>query len=184
MKLRPFEQWIKPLLEDGYKIYSYVAIRSDEEYREGYQSRHDNLIVRLPLKDVGIDKSGVVAILEHSGLGMPKYYEWRSRSGCTFCFFQRKIEWVNLMEKHPEAFKEAKAYEKTAVDHGSPFTWSEHESLEELARPERVAQIKEDYKKRLERLKKQRLKNPLRENDPVDFDELYGKSKVCLACHK
>ena len=184
MKLRPFEQWIKPLLEDGYKIYSYVAIRSDEEYREGYQSHHDNLIVQLPLKDVGIDKSGVVAILEHSGLGMPKYYEWRSRSGCTFCFFQRKIEWVNLMEKHPEAFKEAKAYEKTAVDHGSPFTWSEHESLEELARPERVAQIKEDYKKRLERLKKQRLKNPLRENDPVDFDELYGKSKVCLACHK
>lgn len=184
MKLRPFEQWIKPLLEDGYKIYSYVAIRSDEQYREGYQSRHDNLIVRLPLKDVGIDKSGVISILEHSGLGMPKYYEWRSRSGCTFCFFQRKIEWVNLMEKHPEAFKEAKAYEKTAVEHGSPFTWSEHESLEELARPERVAQIRKDYQKRLERLKKQRLKNPLRENDPVDFDELYGKSKVCLACHK
>jgi 3'-phosphoadenosine 5'-phosphosulfate sulfotransferase (PAPS reductase)/FAD synthetase len=184
MKLRPFEQWIKPLLEDGYKIYSYVAIRSDEQYREGYQSRHDNLIVRLPLKDVGIDKSGVISILEHSGLGMPKYYEWRSRSGCTFCFFQRKIEWVNLMEKHPEAFKEAKAYEKTAVEHGSPFTWSEHESLEELARPERVAQIKKDYQKRLERLRKQRLKNPLRENDPVDFDELYGKSKVCLACHK
>ncbi len=184
MKLRPFEQWIKPLLEDGYKIYSYVAIRSDEEYREGYQSRHNNLIVRLPLKDVGIDKSGVVAILEHSGLGMPKYYEWRSRSGCTFCFFQRKIEWVNLMEKHPEAFKEAKAYEKTAVEQGSPFTWSEQESLEELSRPERVAQIKKDYEKRLERLKKRRLKNPLRENDPVDFDELYGKSKVCLACHK
>lgn len=184
MKLRPFEQWIKPLLEDGYKIYSYVAIRSDEQYREGYQSRHDNLIVQLPLKDVGIDKSGVISILEHSGLGMPKYYEWRSRSGCTFCFFQRKIEWVNLMEKHPEAFKEAKAYEKTAVEHGSPFTWSEHESLEELARPERVAQIKKDYEKRLERLRKQRLKNPLRENDPVDFDELYGKSKVCLACHK
>ena len=184
MKLRPFEQWIKPLLEDGYKIYSYVAIRSDEQYREGYQSRHDNLIVRLPLKDVGIDKSGVISILEHSGLGMPKYYEWRSRSGCTFCFFQRKIEWVNLMEKHPEAFKEAKAYEKTAVEHGSPFTWSENESLEELSRPERVMQIKKDYKKRLERLRKQRLKNPLRENDPVDFDELYGKSKVCLACHK
>lgn len=184
MKLRPFEQWVKPLLEDGYNIYSYVAIRSDEEYREGYQSRHDNLVVRLPLKDAGIDKLGVAAILEHSGLGMPKYYEWRSRSGCTFCFFQRKIEWVNLMEKHPEAFKEAKEYEKTAVEKGSPFTWSERESLEELAQPERIAQIKEDYKKRLERLKKQRLKNPLRENDPVDFDELYGKSKVCLACHK
>ncbi len=184
MKLRPFEQWIKPFLEDGYKVYSYVAIRSDEEYREGYQSRHENLVVKLPFKDEGIDKPSVTAILEHSGLGMPAYYDWRSRSGCTFCFFQRKIEWVHLMEKHPEAFEEAKAYEKNAVDHGSPFTWSERESLDELAQPDRVAQIKDDYEKRLERAKKQRLKNPLREDEPVDLDELYGKSKVCLACHK
>ena len=184
MKLRPFEQWIKPFLEDGCQIYSYVAIRSDEEYREGYQSRHNNLVVKLPFKDDGIDKPAVTAILEHSGLGLPKYYNWRSRSGCTFCFFQRKIEWVNLMTEHPEAFEEAKSYEKTAVDHGSPFTWSERESLEELSQPERVQQIKDDYARRLEQLKKKRLKNPLKENEQVDLDDLYGKSKMCLACHK
>ena len=184
MKLRPFEQWVKPMLEDGYTVYSYVAIRSDEEYREGYQSNHENLIVKLPFKDEGIDKPAVTAILEHSGLGMPTYYDWRSRSGCTFCFFQRKIEWVGLMEKHPEAFAEAKAYEKTAMEHGSPFTWSERESLDELSNPERVQQIKDDYNKRIERLKKQRLKNPLKKDDSFDLDDLYGKSKVCLACHK
>jgi len=184
MKLKPFEEWVKGFLAEGYTVYSYVAIRSDEEYREGYQSKDSNLHIKLPFAENGIDKQSVINILEHSGLGMPDYYKWRSRSGCTFCFFQRKIEWVGLMEKHPEAFEEAKAYEKDAVEHGSPFTWSERESLEELSKPERVEQIKADYEKRLERARKKRIANPLRSNQEIDLDELYGKSKVCLACHK
>lgn len=185
MKLKPFEAWVGKFLNEGYTVYSYVAIRSDEEYREGYQSRHENLKVKMPFRENGIDKKGVIDILEYSGLGLPDYYKWRSRSGCTFCFFQRKIEWVHLLERHPDAFEEAKSYEKTATACGSPFTWSERESLEELAKPERIAQIKQDYEKRLERLKKQRLSNPLRpDNTDIDIDDLYGKSKVCLACHK
>ena len=185
MKLKPFEAWVGKFLNEGYIVYSYVAIRSDEEYREGYQSRHENLKVKMPFRENGIDKKGVIDILEYSGLGLPDYYKWRSRSGCTFCFFQRKIEWVRLLEKHPDAFEEAKSYEKTATACGSPFTWSEHESLEELSKPERIAQIKQDYEKRLERLKKQRMSNPLRpDNSDIDIDDLYGKSKVCLACHK
>ncbi|HEY4538377.1 MAG TPA: hypothetical protein VIG45_08025, partial [Erysipelothrix sp.] len=83
-----------------------------------------------------------------------------------------------------EAFEEAKAYEKQALEHQSPFTWSERESLEELAKPERIAQIKADYEKRLERAKARRIANPLQDNEVIDLDELYGKSKVCLACHK
>ena len=185
MILNPFEAWVGIFLNDGYTVYSYVAIRSDEEYREGYQSRHENLKVKMPFRENGIDKKGVIDILEYSGLGLPDYYKWRSRSGCTFCFFQRKIEWVRLMEKHPDAFEEAKSYEKKATASGSPFTWSEHESLEDLSKPERVAQIKQDYERRLERLKKQRMANPLRpDNEEIDIDDLYGKSKVCLACHK
>jgi 3'-phosphoadenosine 5'-phosphosulfate sulfotransferase (PAPS reductase)/FAD synthetase len=185
MKLKPFEKWVKDFLDQGIKVYSYVAIRSDEEYREGYQSRHENLIVKLPFKENGIDKNGVIEILNNSGLGLPDYYKWRSRSGCTFCFFQRKIEWVHLLEIHPEAFEEAKNYEKTVEKFGSPFTWSEHESLEELSQPKRIEQIKQDYEKRLERLKKQYHGNPLRPHQTeIDIDELYGQSKVCLACHK
>ena len=158
---------------------------ADEEFREGYSSKNENLIVKLPFKDAGIDKPGVMDILEASGLGLPRYYSWRSRSGCTFCFFQQKIEWVRLKEQHPDAFEEAKAYEKDAVDHGSPFTWSQGESLDELTAPERVAQIKEDYEKRLERMRQKRQQNPLRaESDDVDIDELFGQAKVCLACHK
>ncbi len=184
LKLRPFEEWIKGFLKD-YKVFSYVAIRSDEEYREGYNSKHDNLKVVLPFRTGGIDKPGVTEILDGAGLGMPKYYDWRSRSGCTFCFFQQKIEWVRLKEHHPEAFEEARCYEKNAVDHGSPFTWSQGESLDELSSPERVSAIKADYEKRLARLRSKAKSNPLRvEIDHIDIDELYGQGKVCLACHK
>ena len=185
LKLRPFEQWVRPMLEDGMTVYSYVGIRADEEYREGYSSKHAKLVVRLPLKEAGIDKAGVLEILDGTGIGLPAYYEWRTRSGCTFCFFQQKIEWVRLMQKHPDFFEEAKSYEKNAIDHGSPFTWSEGESLVELSQPNRVEQIKNDHKKRLERLRIKTRANPLRPDfEPIDIDDLYGTAKVCLACHK
>jgi hypothetical protein len=185
LKLRPFESWLKPMLEGGTTIYSYVAIRSDEEYREGYSSKHDRLIVKLPFKDAGIDKAGVLELLDAAGLGLPKYYSWRSRSGCTFCFFQQKIEWVRLMEQHPEAFEEAKSYEKTAVEHGSPFTWSQGESLVQLSTPDRVEEIRADHLRRLTRLRSKTKPNPLRSDcEPLDIDDLYGQAKVCLACHK
>ena len=185
LKLRPFEEWIRPMLADGDLVFSYVAIRADEEYREGYASKHPNLTVRLPLKDAGIDKAGVLDILEGAGLGLPRYYEWRTRSGCTFCFFQQKIEWVRLMERYPDYFEEAKRYEKNAIDHGSPFTWSQGEALVDLERPERVNQIKEDHERRRVRLRAKTQANPLRPDaEPIDIDDLYGQAKVCLACHK
>ncbi len=185
LKLRPFEDWVRPMLDSGARVFSYVAIRADEEYREGYNSTDRNLVVRLPFKEDGIDKAGVLEILNASGLGLPKYYEWRTRSGCTFCFYQQKIEWVRLSERHPEAFEEAKRYEKNAVDHGSPFTWTRDESLDELIQPERVAEIKSDHEKRVARMNGKVQRNPLREeSEPLDIDELYGQAKVCLACHK
>ncbi len=185
LKLVPFEKWVeKEFLSKGYTVHSYVAIRSDESYREGLKSKKAIETI-LPFRENHIDKEGVFEILENAGLGLPKYYEWRSRSGCTFCFFQRKIEWVGLLERHPEEFKKAQSLEKNAIDHGSPFTWCENESLEELSKPERIAQIKADHQKKIEILKSKRKVNPLRPNQgQVDFDELYGQQKVCLACHK
>jgi len=185
LKLRPFELWLKPKLKAGYTVYSYVAIRSDEEFREGYKGKHPNMHTVLPFKEDGIDKQGVNGILEASGLGLPKYYGWRSRSGCTFCFFQQKIEWVRLKERHPEAFEEAKSYEKSATKSGSPFSWVEGETLDELLQPNRVEQVKQDYEERLARAKAKRKINPLRDHDEeVDMDELFGKSKMCITCHK
>jgi hypothetical protein len=189
LKLEPFKQWIRPWLAAKDRVYSYVAIRADEEHRVGMVAQDDNLIVRLPFREAGIDKLGVLEILDGSGLGLPKYYDWRSRSGCTFCFFQQKIEWVRLKRTHPEEFEAAKAYEKTALEHGSPFTWTQRESLDQLEMPERMAQIEEDFKVRAERDKASRKPNPLRISiaEPIDIDGLYFEDEgggACLVCHK
>jgi 3'-phosphoadenosine 5'-phosphosulfate sulfotransferase (PAPS reductase)/FAD synthetase len=188
LKLAPFEQWIKPMLAAGDKVTTYVAIRSDEEYREGYTSKHVNLKVKLPFRDAGIDKRAVFDILESSGVGIPKYYDWRSRSGCTFCFFQQKIEWVRLKERHPEAFEEAKQYEKNALEHGSPFTWTQGEPLHELEKPARVIQIVTDFERRKQRDLANRPVNPLRPLDSLeDIDEIFGEDEgggACVVCHK
>lgn len=188
LKLVPFEQWVRPMMANGDNVTSYVAIRADEEYREGYSSKQESLQVRLPFREAGIDRKGVMDILESSGVGVPKYYKWRSRSGCTFCFFQQKIEWVRLREEHPEAFEEAKSYEKNALEHGSPFTWTQGEPLSDLENPERVAQIVEDFERRKAREKARQPINPLRSNILVtDIDELYGADEgngACAVCHK
>jgi 3'-phosphoadenosine 5'-phosphosulfate sulfotransferase (PAPS reductase)/FAD synthetase len=190
LKLAPFEQWVRPMLAAGDMVTSYVAIRSDEDYREGYTAKHANLTVRLPFREDGIDKKGVYDILESSGVGMPKYYDWRSRSGCTFCFFQQKIEWVRLKERHPEAYEEAKSYEKNALEHGSPFTWSKGEPLDELEKPARVIQIVADYERRKQREIASRPVNPLRPTEVAgceDIDELFGEDEgggACVVCHK
>lgn len=189
LKLAPFEQWIKPWLAAGGKVFSYVAIRADEEYREGYAAKADNLFVRLPFREAGVDKAGVVDILESSGVGYPRYYEWRSRSGCTFCFFQQKIEWVRLKEQHPKDYEKAKELEKDALEHGSPFTWSKGESLWDMEKPERIAEIKAEYEIRRARLRKSIPINPLRplKEGPEDIDDVYGEDEgagACLVCHK
>ena len=89
------------------------------------------------------------------------------------------------MERHPDYYEEAKSYEKNAIEHGSPFTWSQGESLEQLARPQRIAQVKEEHQVRIERMRGKQQANPLRpDGEPLDIDDLYGQAKVCLACHK
>lgn len=187
LKLRPLEHWLREDLEAGTTIHSYVAIRADEPSREGYQATHPNMLVHFPLRDAGIDRAGVLEILDQSDVGEPAYYQWRSRSGCTFCFYQQKIEWVRLAENHPDRFAEAVDYEKTALRDGSPFTWSQGESLTELIAPERVEQIKMDYEKRRERLRRNRRVNPLSANTAETIDDVYGideGSSSCVICHK
>ena len=67
LKLVPFEKWIEgEYLNNGYKVYSYVAIRSDESYREGLKSKK-NIETVLPFREDHIDKEGVIEILENAG---------------------------------------------------------------------------------------------------------------------
>jgi len=141
LKIRPFERYVG---DD--QVLSYIGLRADED-RQGYVSTKPNIVPVFPFRESGITLHDVLRMLEGSGLGLPRYYQWRSRSGCFFCFYQRKVEWVGLLENHPELFEEACKYERP--DQGQGYTWCDNESLEELARPERVAQIKAEHAGRL-----------------------------------
>ncbi len=175
LKLRPFEDYIG---DD--QVINYVGIRADED-REGLISKKGNIKTVFPFKEDGIDKEGVYRILEESGLGLPKYYEWRSRSGCYFCFFQQKIEWIGLLENHPDLFDLACSYEKDDPGTVKKFTWSEAESLKEIISPERMNSIKEEKAKRMEQILKNRPKMNLMEvlEEIVDEDSY---DEACLIC--
>lgn len=125
LKIEPFERWI------GEDIaVSYIGIRADEP-RDGYSGR-PNITPKFPFKEDGLVLADIQRILSESGVGIPDYYKWRSRSGCYFCFFQRKSEWVGLAKHHPKLFELAKGYEKPAGEGVSAFTWSQGETLEQL----------------------------------------------------
>jgi hypothetical protein len=127
-------------------------------------------------------KADIFKLLEDNGVGVPAYYTeipfevdgkkgtyCRSRSGCYFCFFQQKIEWIWLYEQHRELFEKAMEFEKDG------YTWNQSESLAELIRPERIKQIKLDVIKRQQENAKQGKGNSL-------VDILAGDDVLCTNC--
>ena len=185
LKIRPFEKYVEESVGKN-KVYHYIAIRADED-RVGYKplktTSHQNILPKYPFKEDGITKDDVYRILEESGLGLPDYYKWRTRSGCYFCFFQRKSEWVGLLEQHPDLFELAKGYEKFNTETGERFTWSQGESLEELADPERIAQIKTNTEKAKASKKKEKPNRRLIEI-LTDVQDDEDDEEPCLICHK
>lgn len=173
LKLLPFEEFV-----GNDEVYSYIAIRADED-RDGYISHKPNIKPIFPFKEAGIGINDVYKILEDSGIGMPEYYSWRSRSGCFFCFFQRKYEWVKLADEHPDLFKQAVKYEQEHSD-GRKFTWVQDESLAELLK--RKNQILKDHKKALQREQKEAPNRPLLEvlSSVLDAED---DQEPCLVCH-
>lgn len=131
-------------------------------------------------------RDDIFRILDES-VGRPEYYKElkyqveidgkmrtgyyaRSRSGCYFCFFQQKIEWVWLYENHRELFENAMKYEADG------YTWMQNETLTELAKPERIENIKREHLLRIERKKAKHKSAYL--TDILDDAEDVG----CAAC--
>ena len=189
MKIKPIEEWIG----DAPAI-SYVAIRADESNRKGYISTKSNIQTRFPFIEGGIDRDGVMRILADAGIGLPEYYNWRTRSGCYFCFYQRKAEWIGLAERHPELFERAVAIERKVLSdagvdgdadfgshamRGRQYTWSGGETLPELR--SRRNEILERHEAAISRAAKKRVNLPLMEvlGDALDEDDDTIPCTVC-----
>ena len=189
MKIKPIEEWIGEA-----PAVSYVAIRADESNRKGYISTKPNIQTRFPFIEDGVDRERVMRILEDAGIGLPDYYEWRTRSGCYFCFYQRKVEWIGLAERHPDLFERAVAIERKVlrdvgidgdVDfssqamRGRQYTWSGGETLTELR--SRREEILERHEAGVSRAGKTRANVPLIEalTEALDEDD---DTEPCTIC--
>ncbi|MBC8336671.1 MAG: phosphoadenosine phosphosulfate reductase family protein [Anaerolineales bacterium] len=177
LKLKPYEDFIG---DDP--VISYVGIRADEPHRKGYISTKPNITTVFPFVEDNIRRDDVMRILINSGLGLPQYYAWRSRSGCYMCFFQQKREWAGLLENHPDLFEKAKSYEKFDPATGERYTWIHGESLDELAHPDRITQIKLEYEKRKSR-EANAFKGNLKLKDIWDGDLDDSEELACTICH-
>ena len=152
LKIKPFEAYV-----GSDRAYSYIGIRA-EERRSGYQggadkseaneqggskpvvfSEKQNILPVYPFKEDGMILEDVQEILDNCGLGMPEYYQWRSRSGCYFCFYQQIGEWQGLKERHPDLFEKAKAYEN--YDGNGGYTWVQGRSLEDVEKMEKRYEV-------------------------------------------
>ena len=189
MKIKPIEAWVREA-----PAISYVAIRADESNRKGYISTKPNIQTRFPFIEDGIDCDGVTRILEDAGIGLPTYYEWRTRSGCYFCFYQRKAEWVGLAERHPDLFERAVAIEQKVLRdagldgdadfgsqamHGRQYTWSGGETLIDLL--SRRDEILERHEVAMARAGKVRANVPLIEALTEALDE-EDDTVPCTVC--
>ncbi len=189
MKIKPIETWI-----GSEPAISYVAIRADESNRKGYISTKPNIETRFPFIDDKIDHDGVMRILEEAGIGLPAYYEWRTRSGCYFCFYQRKAEWIGLSERHPDLFDRAVAIEQKVLQdagvngnadysdqamRGRQYTWSGGETLLQLR--SRREEILERHETAMARANKTRSNLPLIEALAEAFNE-DDDSTPCTVC--
>jgi hypothetical protein len=127
-------------------------------------------------------RDDIFRILKDSGVGVPEYYNKvdfnvngksgqysRSRSGCFFCFFQQKIEWIWLHEQHSEKFAKAMEYEKDG------YTWCQDETLADLIKPERMQGIKEDFIKR-------QAKAGITKKDWKDILLEEAETEGCVSC--
>lgn len=155
-----YSKKLNALLDFDVKLFNHVVFRylKTTDYPVGKLTEEEFPL--LDNEDVLV-KEDIFRLLRESGVGVPAYYEdipfevdgkvgtyCRSRSGCFFCFYQQRIEWVWLLEQHPDLYEKAKSFEKDG------YTWIQGETLEDLAKPERVRKIKLDIIKRQEEAKK------------------------------
>jgi 3'-phosphoadenosine 5'-phosphosulfate sulfotransferase (PAPS reductase)/FAD synthetase len=179
MKIRPFERFV-----GNDSVVSYIGIRADEN-REGYISHKENIKAVFPFIENGIVRDDVFRLLEET-VGVPEYYQWRSRSGCYFCFFQRQGEWLGLKRNHPELFEQAKEYENRKRERfdwesgksdagGYGYTWSSQGSLEELVARAEKREKEHGIIASSKTLKWQEiLRDQIEDDDPED--------QACLIC--
>lgn len=186
MKTKVFRKYVFDLFKEYGEgcVQLYIGIRADEADRTQSSINNDNFINAVyPFVENGLNRSDIDNILINSGIGYPDYYKWRKRSGCYFCMYQSKNDWLNLYENHPDLFQKAMDYEIDAgtTERKTRFGWNCDMALKDMIKPENMKKIREDYTKLQEKRKAKALEN--KENSGLLYDIDSFEENQCRFCH-
>lgn len=143
LKIHPYQKWLDNNCK-GSTIYNYAGLRSDED-RDGFQSKSKKVVSVFPFVNDGLVLKDILNILDVTGIGLPKYYSWRNRSGCYFCFFQSERDWLGLKEHHPDLFEKACQLEENHSD-GRSYYWRSSGPLRYLLKKENTPTVNNKIK--------------------------------------
>jgi len=104
-KVIPIDKHIQKIYGKG-KINMYMGISYEEKHRMQKIIGRKPITYIFPLVEKKIDREGCVKIIKKEGLSIPV------KSGCWFCPFQSKKEWIKLYKEYPDLFDEAILFEK------------------------------------------------------------------------
>lgn len=99
-KTEPIERWC---IENGWTLAdTLLGIATEESHRLPLRER--------PLVDRGLNRDDCARLIVAEGLQLPR------KSGCYICPFQRKSQWRELLEKHPDLYERAARMEEVATE--------------------------------------------------------------------
>lgn len=109
-KLRPINNYLRSLTEQGIEIHTYLGIASDEPKRLESMKRKPNTTSLL--EKYGYTEEMARELCEENGLLSP-VYEYSTRQGCWMCPNARDCEAKSLIRSNPDAWESFVALEQT-----------------------------------------------------------------------
>ena len=130
-KIRPIHAYYKRM--GRWPIRQILGIDYGELHRmrDSGDSRIENI---YPLVDARMDRDDCKALIRAHGLPVPP------KSGCFYCPFQRRRQWVSLARRHPRLFTRAVRIEETASKFNQGFYLSDVDHPLRQWVPRRLAQ--------------------------------------------
>ena len=105
-KVVPIMNYIKEKYGIKQPINMYMGISYEEKKRCMKISGRKQINFIFPLVEKEIDREGCIKIIKEERLSVPV------KSGCYFCPFQSKKEWIKLYQESPNLFKISKEFEE------------------------------------------------------------------------
>jgi len=135
LKLEPFEAAMESIRPPNGVVHSYVGLRADEAgARTGLVSTRDWILTHTPFIELGVGRQEVFSLLDKT-VGVPRMYQYRSRSGCVVCPFQRRAELVQSAKRYPQEWRRGAEAEKLAEQDRDRYAPRAPGIREEVGRP-------------------------------------------------